>query len=165
MARSRRRGPVAAGAVLLIVGCAACASTAKPAAAPGPGIAAPGAAYLALANPANHRLDSDFDHLEDDGTDDLPAAQADLRDAAAAEHAFDRGLAALALPPQAEAVSRALVWVNEYRADLTGTAASAPSLNALHGYDLQRLAANKTVERLVTAIRQQLGLPTPPDAS
>ena len=50
--------------------------------------------YLAIALPANRRLDEDFDGL-DDNHNDLAAAEAALRDAAATERQFDRLLLAL----------------------------------------------------------------------
>ena len=48
------------------------------------------ARYLAIARPANERLDHDFDGLGDASRDDLQAAAADLRNAAATERRFDR---------------------------------------------------------------------------
>jgi hypothetical protein len=60
---------------------------------------------VAIARPANRRLETGFDGLEDDDRDDLAAARADLRDAAATERRFDRRLLALKLPPPTEAVA------------------------------------------------------------
>jgi hypothetical protein len=117
------------------------------------------ARYLAIANAGNHHLDADFDRLggPDQGT--LAAAQADLRDAVATERLFDRCLLTIAFPPQTEAVAQQLYSANEARADLTATAAGSASLSQLAGYDKQLTAANVPVERAVTTIRAQLGLP------
>ncbi|HYA52140.1 MAG TPA: hypothetical protein VEG33_13305 [Streptosporangiaceae bacterium] len=119
--------------------------------------------YLAIALPANRRLETDFDGLKEDGGD-LAAAQADLRDAAATEREFDRRLLALKLPPATEAVARRLVTVNEARARLATAAAASTSLSQLHGYQPRLTAANKPVEDAVRVIRRQLGLP-PPETS
>ena len=119
--------------------------------------------YLAIARPANRRLDTDFDGLEDH-RGDLAAAQADLLDAAATEREFDRRLLALRLPPATEAVARRLVTVNEARARLATAAAASTSLSQLHGYEPRLTAANKPVEDAVRVIRRQLGLP-PPETS
>ena len=119
--------------------------------------------YLAIARPANRRLETDFDGLEEDGSN-LAAAQADLRDAAATEREFDRRLLALKLPPATEAVARRLVTVNEARARLATAAAASTSLSQIHGYQPRLTAANKPVEDAVRVIRRQLGLP-PPETS
>jgi hypothetical protein len=119
--------------------------------------------YLAIALPANRRLETDFDGLEDHRAD-LAAAQADLRDAAATEREFDRHLLALKLPPATEAVARRLVTVNEARARLATAAAASTTLSQLHRYQPRLTAANKPVEDAVRVIRRQLGLP-PPETS
>ena len=168
-------GLVLAGAVLLAAGCT---GTGQPAAtAPSPASpAAPAAqaispaqrkaaarSYLAIARPANRRLETDFDGL-DDHRGDLAAARADLRDAAATERQFDRRLLALKLPAAAETVARLLVTANEARARLTTAAAASTSLSQLHRYEPRLTAANQPVEEAVRVIRSQLGLP-PPETS
>jgi hypothetical protein len=120
------------------------------------------AAYLAIATPANHRLDADFDRFDGPDRGDLASARADLRDIAATEHAFDHNLARLALPPMAAAWARTLITTNEARADLTARAAASPSLPHLNALRPALTAANAPVERAVTAIRAGLALP-PPD--
>jgi hypothetical protein len=186
MGRRRERGPgrpawrqAGAGVVL---GCAAllaagCSGGDQPAAAPAhtshaapAGLAISPAqrkmaarSYLAIALPANRRLETDFDGL-DDHRGDLAAAQADLRDAAATEREFDRRLLALKLPPATEAVAQRLVTVNEARARLATAAAASTSLSQLHRYQPRLTAANGPVEDAVRAIRRQLGLP-PPETS
>jgi hypothetical protein len=119
--------------------------------------------YLAIARPANRRLETDFDGL-DDHRGDLAAARADLRDAAATERQFDRRLLALQLPAATETVARLLVTANEARARLTTAAAASTSLSQLHRYEPRLTAANQPVEEAVRVIRSQLGLP-PPETS
>ena len=150
-------GLVLAGAALLAAA-AGCGSVGQPAATPSAPAshAAPSApalspaqrkkaarSYLAIALPANRRLDADFDGL-DDNHNNLAAAEAALRDAAATERRFDRRLLALKLPAATETVARLLVTANEARARLT--------------------AANRPVEEAVRVIRSQLDLP-PPETS
>lgn len=122
------------------------------------------ARYLAIARPANERLDRDFDGLEDASHDDLAAAAADLRDAAATERRFDRQLLRLELPPAEETIARLMVSANESRARLTERAAASRTLTALARYLPRLTAANAPVEEAVIVIRGQLGLP-PPDTS
>jgi hypothetical protein len=122
------------------------------------------ARYLAIARPANERLDRDFDGLQDASHDDLAVAAADLRDAAATERRFDRQLLRLELPPAEEAIARLMVLANQSRARLTERAAASPTLTALSRYLPRLTAANAPVEEAVIVIRGQLGLP-PPDTS
>jgi hypothetical protein len=185
-ARAAVASLVTAGAVLLIAGCAssqppgpaahstpaAPAGPAAPATPATPALATPDAAalralaarYLAIAQPANRQLDHDFDGLKDNEGDDLTAAEADLRAAAATERRFDRQLVAITFPPQTEPIVRLLVNVNQARAGLSTTAAAAMSLRQLRGYQARLDAANQPVEEAVRVIRSQLGLP-PPDTS
>ena len=166
-------GLVLAGATLLAAGCS---SAGRPAAAAPASHAAPAVptispaqqkmaarSYLAIALPANRRLDEDFDGL-DDNHNDLAAAEAALRDAAATERQFDRRLLALKLPAATETVARLLVTANEARARLTTAAAASTSLSQLHRYEPRLTAANRPVEEAVRVIRSQLGLP-PPETS
>ncbi len=169
-------GAIVACVALLAVGCAdASQPTAGPSAQPSH--AAPAApavspaqrkaaarTYLAIAVPANHRLDADFDGFDDNAYDDLAAAGAYLRDAAATERQFDRRLLGLTLPPATEEIAHLLVTANQARARLTGTAAASTSLSQLRGYERRLTAANAPVEQAVRVIRSQLGLP-PPETS
>ena len=173
--RARRAGAglVLAGAALLAAGCSsaggpAAAAPASQAARAGQAISpaqqeAAARSYLAIARPANRRLETDFDGL-DDHRNDLAAAEADLRDAAVTERRFDRRLLALRLPAATETVARLLVTANEARARLTTAAAASTSLNQLHRYEPRLTAANTPVEEAVRVIRSQLGLP-PPETS
>jgi hypothetical protein len=164
-------GLVLAGAVLLAAGCtgtdqpAATAPSPASSAAPAQAVSpaqrkAAARSYLAIARPANRRLETDFDGL-DDRRGDLAAARADLRDAAATERQFDRRLLALKLPAATETVTRLLVTANEARARLTTAAAASISLSQLHRYEPRLTAANRPVEEAVRVIRSQLGLPPP----
>jgi hypothetical protein len=117
--------------------------------------------YLAIALPANQRLEHDFDGLEGPDRNNLAAAKADLRDAATTERLFDWHLLALPLPPPTKTVARQLVNVNQARARLTVAAAASTSLRQLRGYERRLTAANAPVEEAVRVIRSQLGLPPP----
>ena len=170
----RRAAVVTVGAVLLTAA-AGCASNppapraagTTPSTATTPSAAATqnaAAKYMAIARPANCKLDHEFDALKDHEKDNLAAARADLRAAAATERQFDRQLMAISFPPQTEPIVGLLYRVNEARAALTSTAAGATSLRQLRGYARRRDAANEPVEDAVRIIRGQLGLP-PPDTS
>ncbi len=168
-------GLVLAGAALLAVGCSSAGAPAVAAPAQASQAAPAGQAispaqqkaaarsYLAIARPANRRLETDFDGL-DDHRNDLAAAKADLRDAAATERQFDRRLLALKLPAATETVARLLVTANEARARLTTAAAASTSLSQIHRYEPRLTAANASVEEAVRVIRSQMGLP-PPETS
>ena len=168
-------GLVLAGAALLAVGCSSAGAPAVAAPAQASQAAPAGQAispaqqkaaarsYLAIARPANRRLETDFDGL-DDHRNDLAAAKADLRDAAVTERQFDRRLLALKLPAATETVARLLVTANEARARLTTAAAASTSLSQIHRYEPRLTAANASVEEAVRVIRSQMGLP-PPETS
>ncbi len=117
---ARRRGlAVVLAAVIAAAGC----SSSHPAGAPGshrPASARPSPAgalapasiralaarYLAIARPANHRLDEAVDGFEDHRRDDLAKAVAGLRAQAATERWFDRQLARIRFPAEIEAIAR-----------------------------------------------------------
>ena len=122
------------------------------------------AGYMAIARPANRRLETDLEGIEHRDRNDLAAGAADLRDAAATERMFDRQLLAMRLPPATEAVARQLVTANEARARLTDQAATSTSLRQLRQYERRLDAANRPVEDAVRVIRSQLSLP-PPETS
>lgn len=162
---------VLAGCVLItacpaLAGCGS--SPGHPAASPGSASAGSGspaaARYLAIALPANHRLDQGFDHLSGEDKSDLAASRADLLGIAATERQFDKDLLGLRLPDAAAHVAGILVQVNEQRARLTTAAAASTSLAQLRGYEQRLTAANVPVEQAVRLIRAQLGLP-PPDTN
>jgi hypothetical protein len=123
------------------------------------------ARYLAIATPANRRLDRDFDDgINGPDRDRLAAAEADLLNAAATERSFDRQLMRMPLPPGTEAIARMLVAANQSRARLTDQAAGSASLAQLRAFEPRLTAANGPVESAVREIRIQLGLP-PPESS
>jgi hypothetical protein len=169
-------GVVVACAALLAAGCADASQTAAPpsaqsshAASAVPAIRpaqrkAAGRKYLAIAVPANHRLEVDFDGFSEHVHDNLAVAQAELRDAVATERQFDRRLLGLTLPPATAEFARLLVTANQARARLTEMAAASTSLAQLRGYQRRLTAANAPVEQAVRVIRSQLGLP-PPETS
>jgi len=119
------------------------------------------AQYMAIARPANHELDHEFDGLKDHEQDNLADAQTDLRAAAATERHFDCQLMAISFPPRTEPIVLMLYRVNQARAALTSTAAGAISLRQLRGYQKRLDEANEPVEDAVRVIRDQLGLPPP----
>ena len=175
-ARPAARCAVAAGAAILAAACGSTQGGQPPAAPPsspvpartgpaatgsGPARAAAAGLYLAIARPANRRLDHDFDGFQDNSRDNLAGAEADLRDAAATERRFDRQLLALSLPSAEMAIARVMVTANQSRASLTDAAARSTSLAALDRYKSRLTAANVPVEDAVRVIRDQLGLPPP----
>jgi hypothetical protein len=87
--------------------------------------------YLQIAEPANGRLEIDFDHLAGPDHAQLAAAEGDLRDAASTERLFDRKILTLSLPPAVELTARNLVRANESRARLTLTVSADHSLQQL----------------------------------
>jgi hypothetical protein len=126
-------------------------------------LSGPAARYLAIAEPANAKLDDAFDELEDNDSD-LAEARADFALAAQTERSFDRDLLAIAWPAPIKATARALVNVNEARVAITEQAAAATSLADVAKFKQDIDVANDVLEVQVELIRQQLGLP-PPDTS
>lgn len=120
--------------------------------------------YLAIAEPANHRLDVEVDGYTDAQHDDLAAARSDLRAEVATEHWFDTRLAAIPFPPRIAALSRALIQVNQQRAEMTDLQAQSTTLTQLRSFNRTHQAADAAVETEVRLLRQALKLP-PPDTS
>jgi hypothetical protein len=174
-----RRAAVAAVGCGLVILAAGCGSAAGQAAGTGqpprPSVAASAAppqltraelsemaaSYLAIARPANRRLDVAFDGYSDAAHESLARARRDLRLEAATERRFDSQLLAIAFPSWIELTARALVSVNQRRIALTERQASAPTLAAMRALDHRHRAANAAVEDEVRLIRQFLGLPPP----
>jgi hypothetical protein len=178
-----RRGVCAAllGAAVLATGCASAqapggsALQSPPAnAQPSPqssapptetaGIRALAARYLAIAVPANHRLEVAVDDFRKSSRDNLAKAAADLRSEAITERHFDRQLARIRFPAAIEAIASALIRANQSRIRLTRREARAASLGELSTFAGRHKAADAAVEIQVKAIRKALGLP-PPSAS
>jgi hypothetical protein len=164
-------GPAAV--VCLALGAAGCGPPHHPAARPSdrpgassaaPGIRALAADYLAIARPANHRLDIEVSAYAKHARHDLAAAADALRAQAATERHFDRQLAAIPFPRAIDATARALIGVNEIRARLTEQQAAATSIPALLSFSGRHKAADAQVEAQVRVIRAELGLP-PPESS
>lgn len=118
--------------------------------------------YLAIANPANHRLDVEVDGYTDAQHDDLAEAKSDLRAEVATEHWFDTHLAAITFPPHVAAIARTLIRINQQRAAMTVVQAQSSSLAQVRAFNRQHAAADAAVETEVKAIRRALNLP-PPD--
>src|SRR6266571_2604682 len=170
---ARRRGlAVVLAAVIAAAGC----SSSHPAGAPGshrPASARPSPAgalapasiralaarYLAIARPANHRLDEAVDGFEDHRRDDLAKAGTDLRAQAATERWFDRQLARIRFPAEIEAMARELIRANRHRIALTRREARSASLAGLRAFTRRHRAADAAVEVPVRALRKALGLP------
>jgi hypothetical protein len=165
------RGAVLGWAALLAAACAggtpprhSVPRSSQSASASGPAGQALAARYLAIARPANHRLDTDFGRLDKAGGADLAAVRADLLDIAATERLFDRQLAVIPFPPAVNEAARSLTSANQSRAALTTALASVSSADQLQAATQRLPAANKPVEAAARAIRAQLGLP-PPETS
>jgi hypothetical protein len=164
-----RSALVPTAGLCLALAAAGCSPARHPAARPTassatPGIRALAADYLAIARPANHRLDIEVGAYEKHARRDLAAAAAALRAQAATERHFDRQLAAIPFPPAIAATARAMIGVNEIRARLTDQQAAARSIRALLSFTGRHKAADAEVEAQVRVIRAELGLP-PPESS
>jgi hypothetical protein len=155
-----RAGPAAVAALLVLAGCSSPARSPQAGSSPS-GLSAAAEQYLAIAKPANHRLDEAVDGFRDDSKDDLQKALADLRVEAATEQHFDHQLAALQLPPVPAGIAASLIKANQHRVRLTRDEAHASSLKDLRTYAERHGAADAAVELQVRAIRNALGLPPP----
>jgi hypothetical protein len=119
------------------------------------------AAYLAIAVPANHRLDGEVDGFADHEHDNLAAAKSDLRAQAATERWFDLRLVKIPFPPRIAAVARALVQANDGRIKLTKRQAWSTSISRLRSFTRRHKAADAAVEVRARLIRRDLDLPPP----
>lgn len=119
------------------------------------------ARYLAIARPANHRLEVEVDGYGDAERHDLTAARNDLRAEAATERRFDEQLLRIRFPSRITTTARATVAANRRRIALTGRQALSPSLAGLRSLDRRHKAADAAVETQVRLIRLFLGLPPP----
>lgn len=169
--RSHGRTAQAAAALLgLALVVAACsARTAGPGGSTSPQRAAGGlktlaAGYLAIALPANRRLEAEVNAYTASRHHDLAVAESALRAQADTEAQFDRLLLKIPFPPSIKATARALVSANQRRISLTQRQARSASIAALLALTSQHEAADAAVEVQVRIIRHQLGLP-PPDNS
>jgi hypothetical protein len=117
--------------------------------------------YLAIARPANRRLDVEFDGFGDYSRDDLAKADADLRAEAATELHFDRQLSRIPFPAAIAFLAWEIVRANQSRIALTRREAQSASIAELRSFAKRHKAANAAVELQVRAIRKALGLPPP----
>ena len=122
------------------------------------------ARYLAIARPANHRLEVEVDGFRQDRRHDLAKAAADLRAEAATERHFDTQLGRIRFPAAIEAIARRLIRANRGRIALTRREARSASLAELSTFTRRHKAADAAVEVPVKALRKALGLP-PPETS
>jgi|SRR5215472_535549 len=167
-AKSALLAPVASFVMLVAGGC----SSSAPASSTSPtssasdrvSIRSLGERYLAIAEPANHRLDVEVDAYADNARHNLAAAEQALRAEAATERNFDRQLAAISFPPAIESTAQALIRINEIRVRLTLKQAAAHSIQALLSFTATHNAADAELEAQVRFIRSELGLP-PPETS
>ena len=162
-----------AAAVAFMVAVAGCAShevtgnSANPGRSPAAGALPPAsrhrlaAAYLAIARPANDKLDKAETGYSANRKTDLAAAEAALRSQAAIERGFDRQLAAIRFPPAIEETATALIRVNQIRIAFTLRQSRAHSVRAMLAFTAGHRAADAEVEAQVSTIRAQLGLPPP----
>ncbi len=120
--------------------------------------------YLAVATPANHRLDTANDGFTESEHSDLAAAQADLKSEAATEHWFDRHLAKISFPPAIEAIVRSLIEANQNRIRLTDIQSKSGSLSQLKSFDEAHRGTDEAVENEVKLLRKALRLPPPSDS-
>jgi hypothetical protein len=117
--------------------------------------------YLAIARPANHRLDVEFDGFGDQSRDDLAKAAADLRAEAATELHFDLQLSRIPFPPAIGFLAWELIRANQSRIALTRREARSESIAQLRSFASRHKAANAAVEMRVKALRKALHLPPP----
>lgn len=146
--------------VFAMAGCSALSSASKS----GEGAKGLASAYMAIALPANHRLDKEVNSYNDHVRMNLAIAVSDLRAEVATERWFDEHLLKIAFPPRIAAAARALVAVNNQRIALTTQQARAMTISQLLAFSARHRAADAAVEAAVRVIRRQLGLP-PPDSS
>jgi hypothetical protein len=156
---------------LLVAGCtsgepagrAGTAASAGTAVRPGD-LKALAAAYLAVAKPANRRLDTENDGFSDEEHGDLAAAESDLRAEAATERRFDQQLSTIGFPPQIAVPVQALIQANARRITLTLRQARSSSVSGLLSFAHRHQAADAAVEAQVKVVRRDLGLPPPADS-
>jgi hypothetical protein len=115
-------GGLPAAMLVLLLLAAGCTPSGHP---PGTGRQAPrqeasaAVRYLAIAEPANRRLDAEVQSCAHHEHRNLAAAEAAVRAETATERWFDQRLAKISFPPPATASARALARANQRRAELT----------------------------------------------
>jgi hypothetical protein len=119
---------------------------------------------MAIALPANRRLDKENDSYKDHEHDNFVIAKRDLRGQAATERRFDAKLLKIDFPADVAEVAWDLVQVNNHRIALTERQSHSATGKRLRAFDKRHKAADAAVEAQVRIIRADLGLP-PPDNS
>ncbi len=127
-------------------------------------VRAAAADYLAIAKPANHRLDEETGAYGKDAHQTLAAAKSDLLAEAATELWFDQHLTKIPLPPPIAATARAMIRANQHRIMLTEQQAGSMTLAQMASFTSRHKAADAAVEAQSRIIRSQLGLPPPPES-
>lgn len=122
------------------------------------------AAYLAIAEPANHRLEIAVNGFNRRWRHDPAAADAFLRAQAATERWFDRRLARIPFPPAVASIARAMIAANQHRIALTDLESRSVTVAQLGSFGSGHRAADAAVEVQVRRIRHALGLPPPSDS-
>lgn len=120
--------------------------------------------YMAIAVPANHRLDTEVNGFADHQRHDLAAAESYLRAEAATERWFDRRLVGIAFPPAIASIAGALIGANRHRIALTEREALSATIAGLRSFASGHRSADAAVEVQVRLIRRALGLPPPSDS-
>ncbi len=120
--------------------------------------------YLAIARPANHRLETEVDGFARSWRRDPAAADGWLRAQAVTERWFDRRLAGIPFPPAVASIARALITANEHRIALTELEALSATVAQLRSFRGGHRSADAAVEAQVRLIRRALGLPPPEDS-
>lgn len=119
------------------------------------------AAYLAVALPANRRLDKENDSYEDNEHDNFVTAKRELRGEIATERRFNAKLLKIDFPADIAAVAWSLAQANNRRIALTERQARAATIVKLRAFDRRHKSADAAVEVQVRIIRTELGLPPP----
>jgi hypothetical protein len=115
--------------------------------------------YLAIAVPANRRLETEVAGFADHRRHDLAAAESDLRAEAGTERWFDRRLAEIGFPAAIAPVAGALIAANQHRIAYTELEARCATIAELRAFASGHRAADAAVEARVRLIRLALRLP------
>jgi hypothetical protein len=117
--------------------------------------------YLAVANPANQRLNNEITTFTTAEHSNLAAARTALKAEVATASQFDRQLAAIKFPAAVEPIAQDVIRANQALGRVTARQARAKTLAALQALDARRTAAATAVEAQVKRLRLALHLPAP----
>jgi len=115
--------------------------------------------YTSVAVPADRALTTDIQGYSLDQHRSLAAAKLDLQKQVQAETSFDNQLGDITFPPAPDPHADLLIAADQKRIKLIKLQMQAKTLRKLRSFNARDLAANAAVERQVTMIRQDLGLP------